>query len=85
MTIIQPRRVTVGGPSDQIISILAYEGLADREKMCGAFLGDPERVARFAETERNGPLVRRPTAQMLRPTAYSPRQYGRRRTRSPWE
>ena len=64
----------IGGPSDQLIYILAYEGLADREKKWGAFLADPERLAKLAETERNGPLVRRLTAQMLRPTAYSPMQ-----------
>ena len=62
----------IGGPSDQLIYILAYESLADREKKWGAFLADPERLAKFAESERNGPLVRRLTAQMLRPTAYSP-------------
>ncbi len=62
----------IGGPSDQIIYILAYESLADREKKWGAFLADPERTAKFAEMEANGPLVRRLTAQMLRPTAYSP-------------
>jgi len=62
----------LGGASDQLIYILAYESLADREKKWGAFLADPERSAKFAETEKNGPLVRRLTAQILRPTAYSP-------------
>jgi hypothetical protein len=64
----------LGGASDQLIYILAYESLADREKKWGAFLADPERAAKFAETEKNGPLVRRLTAQILRPTAYSPMQ-----------
>jgi hypothetical protein len=54
--------------------MLAYDSLADREKKWGAFLADPERLAKFAETEKNGPLVRRLTAHMLRPTAYSPMQ-----------
>ncbi len=63
-----------GGPSDELLYILAYEGLADREKKWGAFLADQDRVARFAETEKNGPLVRRLTAQILRPTPYSPMQ-----------
>ncbi len=62
----------LGGASDQLIYILAYDSLADREKKWGAFLGDAERAARFAETEKNGPLVQRLTAQILRPTAYSP-------------
>jgi len=48
--------------------------LADREKKWGAFLADQERVAKFAETEKSGPLVRQLTAHMLRPTPYSPMQ-----------
>jgi hypothetical protein len=64
----------LGGSSDELIYILAYDSLADREKKWGAFVADQERLARFAETEKNGPLVRRLTAQILRPTAYSPMQ-----------
>ena len=30
------------------------------------------RLAKFAETEKNGPLISRLTAQILKPTAYSP-------------
>ncbi len=54
--------------------MLAYESLADREKKWGAFLKDKERSAQFAETEKNGALVRKLTAQILRPTSYSPMQ-----------
>lgn len=64
----------IGGPNDQLIYLLAYDSLADREKKWGGFLADAERQARFAETEKNGPLVRRLTAQILRPTPYSPMQ-----------
>jgi hypothetical protein len=64
----------IGGASDQLIYILAYESLADREKKWGAFVADQERLAKFAETEKNGPLVRRIKAHILRPTAYSPMQ-----------
>jgi hypothetical protein len=52
--------------------MLAYDSLADREAKWSAFVADKDRLARFAETEKNGPLVRRLTAQILRPTAYSP-------------
>ena len=62
----------LGGPSDQLIYMLAYESLADREQKWSAFARDAERLAAFAETERNGPLVKRITAHMLRPTGYSP-------------
>jgi len=64
----------LGGSSDQLIYMLAYDSLADREKKWGTFVADPERLAKFAETEKNGPLLRRLTAQILRPTAYSPMQ-----------
>lgn len=62
----------LGGSSDQLIYMLAYDSLADREQKWRTFGADSERVAQFAETEKNGPLVARLTAQILRPTAYSP-------------
>jgi hypothetical protein len=64
----------LGGSSDQLIYMLAYDSLADREQKWGAFAADKDRLAAFAETEKNGPLVRRLTAQILRPTSYSPIQ-----------
>ena len=51
----------LGGSSDQLLYILAYESLADREKKWAGFMSDSERLAKFAETEKNGPLVRRLT------------------------
>ena len=62
----------LGGSSDQLIYMLGYDSLADREQKWSAFARDADRVAAFAETEKNGPLVKRLTAQILRPTAYSP-------------
>ena len=62
----------LGGSSDQLIYVLGYDSLADREQKWSAFARDADRVAAFAETEKNGPLVKRLTAQILRPTAYSP-------------
>ncbi len=62
----------LGGSTDQLIYMLAYDSLADREARWSVFASDQERLAKFAETEKNGPLVRRLTAQILRPTAYSP-------------
>jgi hypothetical protein len=62
----------LGGSSDQLIYMLAYDSLADREKKWAEFARDPERAAAFAETEKNGPLVHHITAHILRPTNYSP-------------
>jgi hypothetical protein len=64
----------LGGSSDQLLYILSWRSLAEREQKWGTFVSDPERLARFAETEKNGQLVRKLTAQILRPTAYSPMQ-----------
>ncbi|HXA95617.1 MAG TPA: NIPSNAP family protein [Candidatus Dormibacteraeota bacterium] len=64
----------LGGSSDQLLYILAYDSLADREKKWSGFFADKDRLTQFAETEKNGPLVRKLTAQILRPTAYSPMQ-----------
>ena len=64
----------LGGSSDQLIYMLAYDSLADREKKWSGFFADKDRLAKFAETEKNGPLLRRLTAHILRPTAYSPMQ-----------
>ena len=62
----------LGGSSDQLIYMLGYDSLADREQKWTAFARDADRIAAFAETEKNGPLVKRLTAQIIRPTAYSP-------------
>lgn len=64
----------LGGSSEQLIYMLGWESLADREKKWSAFVADKERLAKFAETEKNGPLISRLTAQILKPTAYSPMQ-----------
>ncbi len=61
----------LGGSSDQLIYMLSYESLAQREQQWSAFARDSDRIAAFAETEKNGPLVKRLTAQILRPTVYS--------------
>jgi NIPSNAP len=60
------------GTSNRLTYMLAYEDLAHREKAWTAFAGDQERLARFAETERDGPLVARVTNTLMAPTKYSP-------------
>ena len=66
--------VEVGTMTNEFHYILAWDSLADREKKWSGFFSDKERLAKFAETEKNGPLVRNLTAHILRPTAYSPMQ-----------
>ena len=62
-----------GGPNDQLVYMLAYDSLADREAKWATFDQDAERRAAFAKTEENGKLVQRITVQILRPTPYSPK------------
>ena len=61
----------VGESNHNLIYLLAYESMADREKKWGAFSTDPEWLEKRAETEKNGPLVQRVENLLLSPTAYS--------------
>ena len=66
---------TVIGESNQTLyHFVVWDSLADREKKWNAFGTDPEWIKARAETEKNGPLISRLTAQILKPTAYSPMQ-----------
>ena len=54
--------------------MLVWESLAERETKWSVFMKDKDRLAAFAESEKNGKLVEANTSQILRPTAYSPLQ-----------
>ena len=63
---------TVIGDSNQDLHyLLAWESLAEREKKWGAFMADPEWIARRAETEKDGAIVANVHSQILQPTAFS--------------
>ena len=64
----------MGGFSDQLIYMLAWESYEERQRCFSAFGSDPERQKVFAESEKDGPLVQRISTQLLQPTAYSPMQ-----------
>ena len=64
----------IGGPSNELIYMLVWESLAERETKWSVFMKDKDRLAAFAESEKNGKLVEANTSQILRPTAYSPLQ-----------
>jgi hypothetical protein len=61
----------VGESNHNLIYLLAYESMADREKKWGAFSTDPEWIEKRAETEKNGPLVQTFSNQFLKPTSFS--------------
>lgn len=62
------------GVSNRLTYMLAFHDLAHRERAWAAFAADEERIAAFAETEKDGPLVARVENRIMRATAYSPMQ-----------
>lgn len=64
----------IGGRSDELIYILAYQSLAHREQAWAAFVADPEWQKIKAETEKDGALVHHVTNQVMRPTDFWPRK-----------
>ena len=61
----------IGGSSQEITYMLAWDSMADREKRWQAFLEDPEWVAVATQTEKDGQLVENISSQLLAPTAFS--------------
>ncbi|MFC2095875.1 NIPSNAP family protein [Candidatus Bipolaricaulota bacterium] len=62
----------IGGRSDQLTYILAFENLEHLERAWKSFEADPEWAVVKAESEKDGPIVLRLTSQILKPTPYSP-------------
>ncbi|MSQ88051.1 MAG: NIPSNAP family protein [Betaproteobacteria bacterium] len=63
---------TVVGESNQDLHyMLEWKDLAERERVFGGFMIDPEWLQARAETEKNGPLVANITNTILAPTVYS--------------
>jgi hypothetical protein len=61
------------GPSNnQLVYVLAWKDLAERERLWAAFGSDPEWLAVRKETEKDGPIVDRVENSILQPTDYSP-------------
>ena len=63
--------VAIGGSNQDLYYLLQWESLAEREKKWAAFFHDPERVAKRAETERDGPIVASLENMILQPTSFS--------------
>jgi hypothetical protein len=61
----------VGESNQDLIYLLAWESLADRDKKWAAFQADPEWQAKRAETEKDGAIVNNVSNQLLVPTPYS--------------
>lgn len=63
---------TVIGQSNQDLTyLLEWQDLAQRERVWGAFMSDPEWLKARAESEKNGPIVANIESSILAPTAFS--------------
>lgn len=61
----------IGESNQELIYLLAWDSLAEREKKWTAFQADPEWIAKRAETEKNGAIVENVSVQILQPTSFS--------------
>jgi len=61
----------IGENNHQLIYMLQWESLADREKKWGAFQSDPEWIEKRAQTEKDAPIVANVASQIIAPTSFS--------------
>mgnify|MGYP000886499358 FL=1 len=65
---------SIGGYSNELVYIVGFEDVLQRERAWESFRSDPEWHKVVAETEANGPIVARISNMLLNPTDYSPLQ-----------
>jgi len=63
--------VAIGESNQDLVYLLAWESLAERERKWGAFMSDPEWIAARTESERSGPIVASISNSILQPTTFS--------------
>ena len=63
--------VLVGESNQDLVYLLAWDSMAERERIWGGFMSDPEWIAKRAETERDGQIVASITNSFLQPTSFS--------------
>lgn len=63
--------VLVGDSNQDLFYLLEWESMAERERIWGGFMNDPEWIGKRAETERDGQIVAQITNSFLQPTPFS--------------
>ena len=63
---------SVGGQSDELLYMVAFQDHAQREKAWASFGADPDWQAARAESEKDGPLVHHIVNRIMNPTNFSP-------------
>jgi hypothetical protein len=61
----------IGENNNDLVYLLQWDSLADREKKWNAFMADPEWQEKRARTEADGPILASLSSQILQPTAFS--------------
>lgn len=61
----------VGASNLELVYMLRWNSMAERETKWSAFMSDPEWVARRAESEKDGPILANIANSFLRPTSFS--------------
>jgi hypothetical protein len=61
----------IGESNHELIYLLAWESLAERERKWPGFVSDPEWLAARDESEKDGPIVASIANSILEPTAFS--------------
>jgi len=62
----------VGNDNHELVYLLEWKDMAEREAKWSAFLADPQWQARRAESEAEKPIVARISNQFLAPCAFFP-------------
>jgi NIPSNAP len=63
--------VAIGESNQDLIYILQWESLAERDRRFAAFQSDPEWIEARRKSETDGPLVQSIANSILTPTAFS--------------
>jgi hypothetical protein len=61
----------IGTSNNELVYLLQWESLAERETKWQAFITDPEWIRARAETESKGPIVANVSNALLQPTSFS--------------
>lgn len=61
----------IGESNQDLHYLLEWRDLAERERVWGGFMTDPDWLKARAETEKNGPIIANITNTILQPTAFS--------------
>lgn len=72
VTVVGFWTTVIGASHNQLVYILAFESLAQREQIWARFKSDPEWLEALAESEKDGVLVQQISNSFMTPTSYSP-------------